>query len=57
MGIKESTCAELWVMYGMVESLYYTPETNITLYFNYAGIKRKKYLQKACPYNKRHCGL
>ena len=33
MGIKEPTCCdEHWVMYGSVESLYCTPETNITLH-------------------------
>lgn len=26
------------VIYGNVESLYYTPEANITLYVNYTGI-------------------
>ena len=40
-GIKECTCDKHWVMYGSVESLYYTPETNITLYVNYTGIKTK----------------
>ena len=29
-------------MYRIVESLYCTPETNITLYVNYTGIKIKK---------------
>ena len=29
---------EHWVMYGTVESLYCTGETNITLYVNYNGI-------------------
>ena len=42
MGIKEGTCCdEHWVMYGIVESLYYTPEINITQYVNYTGIKTK----------------
>ena len=27
-------------MYRIVESLYCTPETNITLYVNYTGIKK-----------------
>ena len=35
MGIKECTCDEHWVMFGIVESLYRVPETNITLYLNY----------------------
>ena len=30
---------EHWIIYGTVESLYCTPETNIMLYFNYTGIK------------------
>ena len=30
--IKEDTCDEHWVMYGTVQSLYCTPETNITLH-------------------------
>ena len=35
MGIKECTCRdEHWVLYGSVESLYCTPETDITLYVN-----------------------
>ena len=35
MGIKECTCCdEHWVLYGTVESLYCTFETNITLYVN-----------------------
>ena len=29
-------------MYGIVESLYYTPETNIILYVNYISIKKEK---------------
>ena len=33
MGIKECTCNDVHqVMYRSVESLYCTPETNITLY-------------------------
>ena len=33
--IKEYTCCdEHWMLYGSVESLYYTPETYITLYAN-----------------------
>ena len=31
MRIKVGTCDEHWVLYGSVESLYCTPETNITL--------------------------
>ena len=37
--IGEGDHDEHWVMYGSVESLYCTPETNITLYVNYTGIK------------------
>ena len=32
MGIKECTCDEHQVIYGIVESLYYIPETNVTFY-------------------------
>ena len=35
MRIKVCTCDDHCVMYGIVESLYNTPETNITLYVNY----------------------
>ena len=34
MGTKEYTCDEPRVIYGIVEFLYYTSETNITLYVN-----------------------
>lgn len=27
MGVKESNCDEHWVLYGIVESLDFTPET------------------------------
>ena len=30
IGIKQCTCDEHWVMYGIFEPLYYTSETNIT---------------------------
>ena len=33
-GIKKGTCNEHQVLYGSVESLCCTPETNITLYVN-----------------------
>ena len=42
MGIKEGTCDEPWVMYGIVELLYCVPETNVTLYVNKDGIKMKE---------------
>ena len=32
-------CDKYWVMCRIVESLYYKPETNRTLYINYTGIK------------------
>ena len=35
MGIKEYTCDEYQVICGSIESLYHTPETNITLYINW----------------------
>ena len=42
MEIKEYNCHDdHWVMYGIVESLYCTPETNITLFINYTGVKIK----------------
>ena len=30
---------ECWVIHGIAESLYCTPETNVTLYVNYAEIQ------------------
>lgn len=43
-GDEEYTfCDEYWVVYRITESLWYTPETNITLYINCSGI-RKKYI-------------
>ena len=38
-GFKECTCDVYRVTCGIVESLYYTPETNITMYVNNTGIK------------------
>ena len=38
MGIKEGACDEHRVMYGSVES----PETDMTLYVNYTGVKIKQ---------------
>ena len=38
MGIKKCTCGEHWVMYGIAESLYGTPETHVTVYVNYTYI-------------------
>lgn len=32
--IKENTCDEHRVLYGIVESLYFIPETSRTLYVN-----------------------
>ena len=31
-------CDEHWVMHRIAEALYYTPESNMTLYVNYTGI-------------------
>ena len=47
MEIKEYTYDEHWIMYWITESLYDTPETNITLYVTITGIKKlhKKILQ------------
>ena len=40
MGTKECTCYdEHWVMHGIAESLYRTPEPNATLYVKYIEIK------------------
>lgn len=37
------TCGEPSIMYRELEPLYYTPETNVTLYVNYSqNIKKKK---------------
>ena len=46
MMIKECTCDGHWVIYGIVESLYCTPETNITLYVNYAGTKIENLIEE-----------
>ena len=35
MGCKECTCDEHQVLYRSAESLYRTPETNMTLYVNW----------------------
>ena len=40
-------------MYRIVESLYCTPETNITLYVNYIGIKVKT-KKKGKKYREEH---
>lgn len=43
MEVKEYTChVEDQGMYGIVEKLYYTHETNVKLYVNYPGIKNKQ---------------
>ena len=36
------TCDEHWLLHGSVESLYRTPENNLTLCANYTGIRIKK---------------
>ena len=45
-GFEEYTCDEHWVMYGIVESLYCTAQTNITVYVNYTGIKIESLIKK-----------
>ena len=42
MGIKEDTCDEHRVMCGNAESLYCTPENNMSLYVNYTVIFKKE---------------
>lgn len=42
MGIKECIRDEYWVMYAVAESLYCTPDTNLTVYVNYIGIEINK---------------
>lgn len=46
LGIEEYTCDEHRVMYGIVESVYYTLETNITIYVSYTGISNKIHERK-----------
>lgn len=43
MGIKDYTCDKHMGMrhMGNIESVYWTPETNTTLYVNYTKIKMK----------------
>ena len=43
-GIKEGSCDEHWLMYGIFEILYCILETNITLYVNCTGILKKSLL-------------
>ena len=38
-------------MYGSVESLYFTPETNTILYVNYIGMKIKNLIKIIKNYN------
>ena len=45
IGIKVCTCDEHQVLYGRVESLYCTLETNIMLYVKHAGIKIKNLIK------------
>ena len=53
MRTRECThCDEYWVMYGILESLYCTPEINIALYVNYAGIKERELLGSMMVYIK-----
>ena len=39
VGIKDCTCGEYCVVYRSLESLYCTPEFNLTWYINDTGIK------------------
>ena len=43
--LRSTSATSNLMVYGSVESLYCTPETNITLYPNYTGIKffKKRY--------------
>ena len=55
MGIKYYTCHdEHWVMHRIIESLYCTPETNITLYANYPEILKKLFLKVKKIFIKRN---
>lgn len=48
MRMKGGTCHDdHWVMYEIVESVYCTRETKITLYVNYTGTKFFKKLKKS----------
>ena len=50
MGMKEGTYhVEHRVMYRVVELLYCTPGSNITLYVNYTGIKNLKIVVVEIP--------
>lgn len=44
-------CGEYCVMYRIVKSLCCTPETNITLYFNYTSIKKMFREEREMPTN------
>lgn len=44
IGIKEYTCDEHGVLYGIDESLYYTPDSNITLYGYLFILFKNKYI-------------
>lgn len=37
-----TSCGELFIMYVIVKSLYYTHETNVMLYVHYTSVKKKK---------------
>ena len=52
--MKGCTCDEQWVMYVSFESLYCTPETKITLYVNYNGIKIVKTKRKLFEKNHKY---
>ena len=44
-------------MYGIVESLYYAYETNITLYVNYTGIFLKSEIKNAVKNDEFHLAM
>lgn len=48
MGMKEGTCDERRVLDRSAESLYCTPETNVTLYVNHTGLEQKREIL-VCP--------
>ena len=51
MAIKEYTCLdEHWVLYGSVESLYCTPETNVNNTVCYLELKLNFFLKKKNEY-------
>ena len=57
MRIRECTCDKHQVMYRIIESLYCTPEINISLHVNYTGINKnlkKPFKKKKIKYSNNH---